>query len=459
MVERVDVVVVGSRCAGAPLATLLARAGVRVAVLERAVFPRDTLSTHIFQAHALAFLDRLGVTERLRATGAPFIGRSDGRTGDLQWSVPWPQRPGDVGGAASIRRTVLDPILAETASQAGADVRFGSTVTGVLTDYGRVTGVRVDQGGIQSRIEAPLVVGADGRNSTIASLVGARKYNLTSNQRFVYWSFYEHANPGSDPAVIFHHWAGKIVIGCPADNGLYQVIVIPELAELPRFRAELDARFHDYARQCAPVAEAITGARRVGKFFGMLRWEGFFREACGPGWVLVGDSGYFKDPTPGQGIGDAYNQVDTLAPAIVNGLGGSSSGLDNALAAWGRWRDEDQAEHYWFATDLGKAGPPPAVLVEVARRLHAAGRIDLFLDVFNHRAKPSRVLTRSRVLTATGSLLARRGCQRRALLREVRGLVAEDGHRKHLMRHPAYTAASQSTDAGPTEVDDIATVA
>lgn len=454
MAEKFDVVVVGARCAGSPLATLLARGGARVAVVERATFPRDTLSTHIFQAHALAFLDRLGVAERLRATGAPFIGRSMARMEDVQWSIPWPQRPGDVGGTASIRRLVLDPILAETAAEAGAEMLFGTKVTGVLDGNGRVRGVRVSRDGSEQTLEAQLVVGADGRNSTIARLVGARKYNLTPNERFAYWSFFEGADPGPEPRIIFHRWEGNFVIACPADSGLYQVILIPELSELPRFREDLEGAFLEYARRCAPVAEAIADARRVGKIFGMLRWEGFLREASGPGWVLVGDAGYFKDPAPGQGIGDAFLQVDAVAPEILGGLGESPARLDSRLAAWWRWRDEDVAEHYWFATDLGKAGLTPAPVVEVARRLAAKGKVDAFIDVFNHRTTPSRAVSPARVLAATGRLLARRGCDRRAVLRELRELVAEDSRRKRLNRQPAYVPLDASVDAGPTEVPE-----
>src|ERR671934_1401235 len=108
MAEQFDVVVVGARCAGAPLAALLARQGVSVALVEQAKFPRDTLSTHLFEADGLAFLDRLGVTDELRATGAPFVGRLDNRTDDFRVVVDWPQAPGDVGGIAAIRRFVLD---------------------------------------------------------------------------------------------------------------------------------------------------------------------------------------------------------------------------------------------------------------------------------------------------------------------------------------------------------------
>src|SRR5271155_2032693 len=105
--ERYDCVIVGARCAGSPLAALLARRGVRVAVVEQATFPRDTLSTHLIHAQALAFLERFGVMEQIRATGAPIVGRFDLRQQDLEYSTPIPQQPGDVGGFASVRRSLL----------------------------------------------------------------------------------------------------------------------------------------------------------------------------------------------------------------------------------------------------------------------------------------------------------------------------------------------------------------
>ncbi len=454
--EQFDVIVVGARCAGSPLAALLARSGVRVAVVEQATFPCDTLSTHFIHAQALAFLDRLGVMEKIRATGAPLVGHFDVRQEDLEFVTLIPQRPGDVGGAASVRRTLLDSILAQAAAEAGADVRMASKVTGLVEDRGRVAGVRVTHNGSEMTLQARLVVGADGRNSTIASLVGARKYNLTPNERFAYWSFFEGADPGPDPAFVHHRWGERLVFATPADSGLYQAGVIAGLSELPRFREDLEGSFTEYIYSCRPVAQALEGARRVGKLFGMLRWEGFFREACGPGWVLAGDAGHFKDPTPGQGIQDAFRQVDALAPAIAGALGGSAKDMDTALADWGRWRDRDAAGHHWLATDMGKAGAVPAVLPEMQRRLLEQGKIDIVIDLFTHRSGPSQVITPQRLLGATGRLLVRPGCERLNLMREVGALIRTDVHRKRLNRRPAYVAAAACTDAGPTEVQDSA---
>jgi flavin-dependent dehydrogenase len=459
MPERFDVIIVGARCAGSPLAALLALRGLRVAVLERATFPRDTLSTHVFQAQALAFLERLGVTEKVRATGAPCLGFADLRIEDLEFHAPFPQRPGDFGGTRSVRRFVLDPILAEAALDAGAEVRMGATVTSLLTEGARVTGVRVMQDRAESTLQARLVVGADGRNSTVASGVGARKYNLTPNQRFAYWSFFEGAEPGAEPAFVLHRWGERFVIGVPSDSGLYQVVVMPELHELPRYREDLEGSYIEHARSCRPVAEALSGARRVGKFFGMLRWQGYFREASGAGWVLVGDAGHFKDPAAGQGIGDAFRQGEALVPAIVRGLEGSDQVLDRALAEWARWRDWDAIGHYWLATDIGRAGKPPAALPEIGKRLLAQGELGPLIDLFSHRGRTSQVFTPPRVLAAMGRVLAQPGCDRRALLGEIRALAAENARRQRLYWRPQCESTNGANSEGALETEDLAVAA
>src|SRR3954451_11654749 len=452
MAENFDVIVVGARCAGSPLAALLARQGVRVAVVERATFPRDTLSTHVFQAPGINLLARLGVLDRVRATGAECIRYLDFRQNDFETKVEFPRRPGDAGESMSVRRFLLDPILADAAAEAGAEVMMGTNVTGLVRPNGRVTGVRVTSRGTERELSARLVVGADGRNSTVAKLTGARKYHVVPSERFAYWGFFEGVDPGPDPALLFHHWDGRVVIACPADSGLYQVILVPDNRFLPDFRADLERAFMEHATAAAPVAETIAGAKRVGKLLGIVRFESFFRESAGPGWALVGDAGQFKDPTPGQGMTDAFRQAAALAPAITGAIRGSDAQIDAAVAAWAQWRDRDAFEHHWLCCDLGAAQWPPAVITEMMRRLEGRPEFDGVVDIFQHRALPSRVFTSARLLSGTASLMARPGSDRRTVLREVRELVATDAQRKRLRRRPEFVDPADHTDAGETEV-------
>jgi flavin-dependent dehydrogenase len=444
--DRFDIAIIGARCAGAPLAALLARLGLRVALVEQVTFPRDTLSSHIIEADGLAFLDSLGLTERLRATEAPSVDRVDMRVEDVRIETAWPRRPGDPAGLMSIRRAVLDPILAEAAGEAGADMRFGEKATGIVEDGGRVVGVRIESENRRTELRASLVVGADGRNSTIARLVGARKYNVTHNQRANYWRYYEHASI-AEPTFVSHRWGKHFVLGIPTDAGLYQVLIWPELSEVGRGRGDLDGLVTDFASRCEPIASRVAPAQPVGKILGARRWECFFRDAAGPGWVLVGDAGHFKDPGPGRGISDAFFQVQMLALAIASAVDKGPAQLDAAMRRWASWRDQEFAEHYWFAADTSAAGPVPAVLPKVLRGLRDEGRTAEFFDLINHRRKPSQVISAPRILRATAGALKAQSSRRRAVVREVGTLLAEDLRRRRLNRRPVYVQPDASPRA------------
>jgi 2-polyprenyl-6-methoxyphenol hydroxylase-like FAD-dependent oxidoreductase len=450
MTTEFDVLIVGGRCAGSPLAALLARAGVRVGVIEKVAFPRDTLSTHIFQASAINFLHRLGVLDEVRATGAPLVTQVDLRQDDYRLIGSMPMRPGDRGMTMSVRRILLDPILAAEAERSGANVMMRTAVTGMCREGTRVSGVRVSGPDGDRELTARLVVGADGRNSTVATGVGARKYHTVPSERFAYSGFFEGAAPEPTPHIVFHRWDGRFVIATQADSGYYQVVVIPDDSELFReaFRADRERAFLAHAMACEPVARILgQGATRVGKLIGMKRWEGFLRESAGPGWALVGDAGHFKDPAPGQGMGDAFRQAEALAPAIVSGLGRSDAELDAAVAAWARWRDRDATPAHWMAADFGAGGRWPAVVPEMMRRLERRGRLDEVTNLIQHRSVQSQVFTPTRVAGATASLMVRsRRGERKEILREVGELVREDMRRRVAMVRPVY-ATGVDTEA------------
>jgi 2-polyprenyl-6-methoxyphenol hydroxylase-like FAD-dependent oxidoreductase len=441
-VENHDVVIVGARCAGSPLAAQLARAGLSVALVDKDRFLGDTPSTHFFQAEGLASLGRLGVMDRLRATGAPLIEVSHGQVDDLVIDVPWPTRPGDVAGAMCVRRPVLDPILLEAAQEAGAHALTETRAVELIKDGERVAGVRaVSTEGGEVELRAPLVVGADGRGSFLGRQVGARMYHLTANQRFGYWGYYESATIPSPAAGYLHRLGEDFFIGAPTDAGLFMVIVLPPLERLRSFRADPDRSFDEHLARDEVLAGIVAAGRRIGPLSKMLRWTGYFRESAGPGWVLVGDAGHFKDPAPAQGISDALRQVDRLVPAITGSLGRGQQALDESMQSWWQWRDEDAFETHWFAEDFGRAGEVPGALREIVRQLSQQGRVAEFIDIFNHRTRPSQVLKPGPALAAAGRLLRQGQPPRRQVLRELREVMGREVQRRRLKRHPVYQSA------------------
>jgi 2-polyprenyl-6-methoxyphenol hydroxylase-like FAD-dependent oxidoreductase len=166
----------------------------------------------------------------------------------------------------------------------------------------------------------------------------------------------------------------------------------------------------------------------------MSRWHGYFRRSAGPGWVLVGDAGHFKDPTPGQGIADALRQVARLAPTIEQALGGANT--DQLLHQWWRWRDQDAWEMYWFAHDMGSPGSTRPLMAQVQERIASTdGLTEDLIRVLNHDLPPSELAKPALVLPALlAGFKGERG-QRLSILREAAELVRTDRRRRHRFAH------------------------
>jgi 2-polyprenyl-6-methoxyphenol hydroxylase-like FAD-dependent oxidoreductase len=429
--ERFDVVVVGARCAGSPLATFLKRAGLNVCVVDQTDFPSDTLSTHMFQLGGIEILHKLGVLESVLGSGAPPITSCYMKFEDVDMSGPPRLREGDLKvPLLCVRRISLDVRLVELARSAGVDMRLNTRVTELVKKNGRVAGVRVARrDGKTSTIEADLVVGADGRISTVARLTGARRYHVVPSERMSSWAYFRGVPRQSVEKIYYHRLGDDFVVAAPADDDLFLVALCPSVEYFETFRADSEGWFKRAVNACAPVADLLANAERITKFRGLTRFEGFFREATGPGWVLVGDSGHFKDPTPGQGISDALRQVDKLSEAIVRGFGNPRE-RDAELRAWTRWRDQDAIQHYWFCSDIGKRGPIAPVMLEILRGI--AGNDELrkdFLDIFLHRRYPREMFGPGALLAAAGRMLAD-PAKRPGALGGVLSLMREDVDRR-----------------------------
>lgn len=312
-----DVAVVGARPAGAATALLLARAGLRVLVVDRSAPGTDTLSTHALMRTGVVQLRRWQLLGRLTDAGTPPVRRATFYLGPEQITIPIEPADG-IDALYAPRRTVLDPILAGAAAAAGAELRYGVTVTGLCRDPGgRVTGiVGRDASGETITAHAHITIGADGMGSRVAQWVGApveRAGVAASGVAYGYWT----GIPTDG-----YHWyfrPGAAAGAVPTNHGQTCVFVS---TTRERFRAVMRdgpaIGFNRLLRVAAPeLVEQIgtaPSADPLRRFSGRV---GHLRRAVGPGWALVGDAGYYKDPISAHGLTDALRDAELLARAII----------------------------------------------------------------------------------------------------------------------------------------------
>ncbi|MEV4619637.1 FAD-dependent monooxygenase [Asanoa sp. NPDC049573] len=321
-----DVIVVGTRAAGAATAMLLARAGLRVLAVDRARFPSDTLSTHQVQVPGIARLRRWGVLDRIAAV-TPAVPKVRLDAGG--WAVLRGRYPG-IEGVDTLygpRRTLLDAALVDAARAAGAEVREGFAVDELTRDAeGRITGIRGRERG-EGRGRGPtaapltdsarLVIGADGKRSTIAAAVGAGAYHVRQPATFACYTYWS----GVDlPVGSIHVRPGLTVPAFPTNDGLAMVAVFAPLADFDRFRADPAAGYVAALDRCGDLGERVRAGTRAEPFRLAPDVRNGFRVAHGAGWALVGDAGIVMDPVAGQGISNAFRDAELLAAAIVRGL-------------------------------------------------------------------------------------------------------------------------------------------
>ena len=337
-----DAIVVGARCAGSPTAMLLARSGRRVLLLDRATFPRDTLSTHYIHQSGVARLARWGLLERLAATGCPPIRRYRFDVGPFALTGAPPPIAG-VDAAYSPRRYVLDALLADAAAEAGAEVRHGAAVSGLLTEGGRVTGVR----GPRFEARARVVIGADGRNSIVAREARAEIYEDRGTLTCAYYAYW--TGVPLDGVELYPR-PGRMIVTSPTHDGRNVVIVLWPQASFEGVRADIEGAFAASLEMAPGLAERLRAGTRVEPFRGTRLLPNHFRTATGPGWALVGDAGQHKDPILALGISDAFRDAELLAEAII----------DDELETYGARRDALARPGFESTVEFAGLRPPSA---------------------------------------------------------------------------------------------------
>jgi 2-polyprenyl-6-methoxyphenol hydroxylase-like FAD-dependent oxidoreductase len=298
---------------------LLARQELRVLVVDPLERGTDTLSTHALMRAGVLQLHRWGLLDAVRAADTPPLRTTTFHYGGEKIEVAIKPRDG-VDALYAPRRTVLDPILVEAAVAAGAEVVHGRAVVGLLRDpSGRVRGARVAGADrAEMDVEADLVIGADGVRSRVARLVHAEvDYAVphAATAIYGYWTdvgldgnqwFYEEG--GAIGTIPTNHGETCVFVGLPAD-------------EFERERLDgLEDLHHRRIRRCSPdLAERMARGENRGGLRAFAGAPGFLRRSAGPGWALVGDAGYFRDPITAHGITDALRDAECLARAVLKG--------------------------------------------------------------------------------------------------------------------------------------------
>jgi geranylgeranyl reductase family protein len=315
--RRFDVVVVGSGPAGSTAAVVLARGGARVALVDKASFPREKACGDLIGPRGVQTLRdlELDLPGAARVSDMIVVGPTGNR-------VRLPAAPGRTypGHGIVVERSAFDAHLQRAAILAGAELVDARVDTPIAED-GRVAGFEVSS----TRLRADIIIGADGATSRVAEVAGL------VDPRRVLWGFAVRTyvdEPVEEPHILL--WTpvrGEAFPGYgwvfPAGSGRANVgLGIGVLADRSAARrATRDlAAFVEHARRLGVLGECGR-TRPPTRPLGAWRKMGLVGTAPARGRVLlVGDAAGLVNPLQGEGIAQAMDSGRAAAQAILGGL-------------------------------------------------------------------------------------------------------------------------------------------
>jgi len=397
MSNHYDVIVVGARVAGSSLAYELSQAGYSVLLLDKSEFPSDTLSTHNFFGNSVAMLRKMGVLDSLLETGAPLYRRAVIQFEDAVIDGHFPKVDGETE-CLCIRRLHLDALLLRHASaQAGVTAVEGFRVTDAIREGSRVTGVEgVRKNGEKASYTARLVVGADGRQSTLRRLVNSERKLCVPTDYASYVGYYADFAQDGEIHVELYKIADTIGIVFPTSDNLYVVGVM-----FPLDNQQWRARFKDNPEQAmrdlfdqsyshTSLPERLRKASLAGQVRGLLGYDNDWYQGMGEGWALTGDAISFKDPAVGQGMQNALYAATILTNVLKR--------HDDWDASWEEMAGEYQHEmeslmmsRFHMACQFTKNVPFSAEQRLVNQAIAETPELtQAFLGIYNHAVEPEQ---------------------------------------------------------------------
>jgi 2-polyprenyl-6-methoxyphenol hydroxylase-like FAD-dependent oxidoreductase len=418
--EAVDVVIAGARCAGSAAAIGFRRTGRSVLAVDRTRFPSDTLSTHVNFPSAVAEIQAIGALDRVLAYDPPRCYHGMVEADGARCLQKFAAVDG-IDYGICLPRPELDMALVETAREAGAEIREHTSLEKVLWSDGRISGVVIrEDDGSYTQVNCKLLVGADGRRSTTAKLVGAdRPYRGSRNERGCAFWYMDDPQVGTV-------WRERLIqlrsgpthaLIFPTPNNRVLCLFMGPAVDIPKFRADPEGMWEAMLEENPAVRVRLGGATNFTKLRSTGDNTAFFRRSSGPGWALAGDAGHFKDPIIGQGIRDAIRFGRLLGEACGPVLDDPDACDAAARAVEARRDRECNATYHWGNRESRVFSVTP--LIKEALADLDGHEPPLLLHMFDRIQAPHHVLNPLRGGKYVVKAMLQRGADRTAVLQEA----------------------------------------
>ncbi|TMV48704.1 FAD-dependent monooxygenase [Paenibacillus mesophilus] len=395
MKKHYDVIVVGARIAGSSLAYELSKAGYDVLLVDKSAFPSDILSTHNFFGNSVAMLREMGVLESLLQTGAPLYKRAVVQFEDAVIDGKFPEVDGETE-CLCIRRTHLDHILFDHASSQDRVTSIeGFRVTDVIREGNAVTGISgVHRSGEKEKFSAKLVVGADGRRSTLRGLVNSKRKMAVPTDFASYVGYFADYAQEGDMHAELYKISDKIGIVFPTSDNLYVIGVMFPLKDQEwggRFAQSPDTAMRDLIDSGfadSPLPARLRKASLVGSIRGLRGYDNDWYQGMGAGWALVGDALSFKDPAVGQGMQDALYGARILTDVLTR-YDDWNSNWEEMIHSYDSLMEAKMKSRFYMACQFTKNVPftPEQRLVNRLIASHPEAT-EAFLGIYNRAVEP-----------------------------------------------------------------------